>query len=143
MTATAEDIECLLDAIEHLKANERAEARAILRGVIQSNSDFEDAWLWMSLAVDTLDQSAVCLDNALRINPGNARDRSAHAAARHGHRRSRTSRPAEIGSRSSGGNAVAAGRRFAVRGAHHTGYGAGAFRPRRLAHGPSGVATTG
>ncbi|MBK9123204.1 MAG: hypothetical protein IPM16_08800 [Chloroflexi bacterium] len=73
MTATAEEIERLLDAIELLKANQRAEARAILRGVIQSNSDFEDAWLWMSLAVDTLDQSAVCLDNALRINPGNNR----------------------------------------------------------------------
>lgn len=73
MPATAEEIGRLLDAIEHLKANERAEARAVLRSIIQSNSDFEDAWLWMSLAVDTLDQSAVCLDNALRINPSNSR----------------------------------------------------------------------
>jgi hypothetical protein len=28
--------------------------------------------LWMSVAVDSVDQSAVCLDNVLRVNPANA-----------------------------------------------------------------------
>ena len=46
----------------------------------KTDSDFEDAWLWMSLAVDSLDQSAVCLDNALRVNPAN--DRAATALLR-------------------------------------------------------------
>ena len=73
MSATADQIEQLMDAIDHLKADRRAEARAVLRALIAEDSDFEDAWLWMSLAVETLDQSAVCLDNALRVNPDNRR----------------------------------------------------------------------
>jgi hypothetical protein len=73
MPATGEQVERLIDAIEMLKADRRAEARSALRVLITEDSDFEDAWLWMSLAVDTLDQSAVCLDNALRVNPANSR----------------------------------------------------------------------
>lgn len=37
-------IDRLLDAIELVKADNRAEARPILRELIQENSDFEDAW---------------------------------------------------------------------------------------------------
>ena len=84
MSATAEQVERLMDAIEHLKADRRAEARAVLRALIAEDSDFEDAWLWMSLSVDTLDQSAVCLDNALRINPSNGRAASALLRLREG-----------------------------------------------------------
>jgi hypothetical protein len=65
-------IDRLMDAIDLIKANRREEARVLLRMLIHENGDFEDAWLWMSLAVESLDQSAVCLDNALRVNPGNA-----------------------------------------------------------------------
>ena len=43
----------------------------ILRGLIREDGNFEDAWLWMSLAVDEMDQSIICLDNVLRINPDN------------------------------------------------------------------------
>lgn len=72
---TAEDsaahIDQLLDAIELIKADRRSEARAILHALIRADSDFEEAWLWMSVAVDHLDQAAVCLDNVLRINPRN------------------------------------------------------------------------
>jgi hypothetical protein len=67
----ASRIDRLLDAIELIKANRRDEARVLLRDLIREDSDFEDAWLWMSLAVDTLDQASVCLDNVLRINPNN------------------------------------------------------------------------
>lgn len=56
----------------------------MLREIIAENSDFEDAWLWMSLAVDTLDQSVVCLDNALRVNPGNSRALAALLRLREG-----------------------------------------------------------
>lgn len=61
----------LLDAIEMVEDNQRAEAREILRGLIQEDNDWEEAWLWMSVAVDSIDQSSVCLDNVLRINPEN------------------------------------------------------------------------
>ena len=80
MSATADQVERLMDAIEHLTADRRGDARGVLRELIAENSDFEDAWLWMSLAVDSLDQSAVCLDNALRVNPAN--DRAAAALLR-------------------------------------------------------------
>jgi len=64
-------IDRLLDAIDLVKADKRAEALPILRGLIREDGNFEDAWLWMSLAVDEMDQSIICLDNVLRINPDN------------------------------------------------------------------------
>lgn len=65
-------IDRLLDAIELVKEDSREEAQSVLRDLIREDSDFEDAWLWMSLVVENLDQSILCLDNVLRINPDNA-----------------------------------------------------------------------
>ncbi len=62
----------LLDAIDLLKGDEREQAQALLRDLIREDNDFEDAWLWMSVAVSQIDQSALCLENVLRINPNNA-----------------------------------------------------------------------
>lgn len=67
----AAHLDRLLDAIELLEDERRAEARAIFRELIHENKDFEEAWLWMSVAVETIDESVVCLENVLRINPGN------------------------------------------------------------------------
>jgi hypothetical protein len=70
---TAESrIDRLLDAIELVKDDRRDEAQALLRALIHENNDFEEAWLWLSVAVDSLDQSSLCLDNVLRVNPHNA-----------------------------------------------------------------------
>jgi hypothetical protein len=70
---TAESrVDRLLDAIELVKADRREEARTLLRSLVNEDGDFEDAWLWLSVAVDSLDQSSVCLDNVLRVNPRNA-----------------------------------------------------------------------
>lgn len=69
MTRTPEQIERLLDAVELIKDDRRQEAFVILRGLIGEDSGFEDAWLWMSLAVESLDESAICLDHVLRANP--------------------------------------------------------------------------
>lgn len=66
-----ERIDRLLDAIELVKLNRRRDAREILRQLIREDSNFEDAWLWMAVAVDSIDQSTVCLDNVLRVNPDN------------------------------------------------------------------------
>jgi hypothetical protein len=71
-TDAAARIDRLMDAIDLIKADKREQARAMLHDLIHENADFEDAWLWMSVAVDSLDQSAVCLDNVLRINPHNS-----------------------------------------------------------------------
>jgi hypothetical protein len=64
-------VDRLIDAVDLLKEDRRSEAVQILRELIREDGDFEDAWLWMSVAVDSLDQSSICLDNALRINPEN------------------------------------------------------------------------
>lgn len=64
-------IDRLMDAIDLIKADRREEARHMLRELIQEDNNFEEAWLWMSVAVDSLDQSSLCLDNALRVNPKN------------------------------------------------------------------------
>ncbi|MBZ0276598.1 MAG: hypothetical protein K8I60_10655 [Anaerolineae bacterium] len=71
-TSRADRIDRLLDAIELVKADQRKEAFALLRQLIYEDSNFEDAWLWMSVTVDSLDQASICLDNVLRVNPGNA-----------------------------------------------------------------------
>lgn len=66
-----DNIERLMDAIDLVKENRRDEAYQLLRQLIRDDNNFEDAWLWMSVAVDSLDQSTICLDNVLRVNPGN------------------------------------------------------------------------
>ena len=74
---TAERIDRLMDAIELVKEERRDEAVQMLRALISEDHNFEDAWLWMSVAVDSLDQSSICLDNVLRVNPQNSEAASA------------------------------------------------------------------
>lgn len=70
--AHADRIDRLIDAIDLVKQERREEALQVLRQLIREDNDFEAAWLWMSVTVDSLDQSSICLDNVLRVNPGNA-----------------------------------------------------------------------
>jgi len=70
-------IDRLLDAIELVKEDRADEARSLLRSLVNEDNDFEAAWLWLSIVVDSLDQSSLCLDNVLRVNPDNAQAASA------------------------------------------------------------------
>lgn len=79
-TSAASRVDRLMDAIELLKLNRREEALDLLRELIREDNNFEDAWLWMAVAVDSMDHSTLCLDNVLRVNPNNAR--AAHALYR-------------------------------------------------------------
>lgn len=65
-------IEQLMGAIELVKQDQRKEARELLRVLVHDDNDFEEAWLWMAVVVDSLDLSEICLDNVLRINSNNA-----------------------------------------------------------------------
>ena len=68
----AEDrVERLLDAIDLIKENRREDALTVLRQLIREDNNFEHAWMWMAVAVDSLDHSSLCLDNVLRVNPNN------------------------------------------------------------------------
>jgi hypothetical protein len=49
----------------------RAEARALLTRVLQTNSRSEQAWLWMSAVVETDTERQACLEQVLAINPHN------------------------------------------------------------------------
>jgi hypothetical protein len=64
-------IDRLFDAIDLVKQDRRDDALHLLRQLIREDNNFEAAWLWMSVAVDSLDQSSICLDNVLRVNPQN------------------------------------------------------------------------
>ncbi|GAB4311741.1 MAG: hypothetical protein Kow00117_04850 [Phototrophicales bacterium] len=71
MSQNKSRIDRLLDAIELIKIKQLDEARQLLRELIREDNNFEDAWLWMAVTVDSIDQSSLCLDNVLRINPHN------------------------------------------------------------------------
>jgi tetratricopeptide (TPR) repeat protein len=64
-------VDRLLDAIELVEVGYRPEAYEILRELIREDNDFEHAWLWMSVAVGSFDESEICLENVLRVNPDN------------------------------------------------------------------------
>ncbi len=64
-------VDKLLDAIELIKVDRRDEALQLLRELVHEYNDFEEAWLWMSVVVESLDLSSLCLDNVLRVNPNN------------------------------------------------------------------------
>jgi len=61
----------LKQGIAALKAGQKAEARRLLKQVVQQDKDNETAWLWLSGAVDTDRERIHCLRETLRINPDN------------------------------------------------------------------------
>lgn len=66
---TAESL--LREGIAALKVGRRAEARNLLMQAIEQDEHNETAWLWLSGAVDTDEDRAICLKNVLVINPSN------------------------------------------------------------------------
>ncbi len=72
----------LEQAIASLKVGRRAEARRLLESVLFSDPQNEQAWLWMSGAVDNDEERIICLENVLAINPYNQRARQGVASLR-------------------------------------------------------------
>ena len=54
------------------RAGRKQEARQVLLEVIEFDERNEQAWLWLSGVVDSLEDRHICLENALAINPDNA-----------------------------------------------------------------------
>ncbi|HEY4691089.1 MAG TPA: tetratricopeptide repeat protein [Anaerolineae bacterium] len=71
-TYQANVADLLRDGIAAVKAREFEKARALLMQVIDRDERNEQAWLWLSGAVETDADRRVCLENVLAINPGNA-----------------------------------------------------------------------
>lgn len=57
--------------IAAIKTGDKAEARRLLGRAIQQNPRDEQAWLWMSGAVETAQERLTCLTKVLEINPNN------------------------------------------------------------------------
>lgn len=57
------------------KAGDKETARRLFEQVIEIDKNFEKAWLYMAMVVDTETQRRVCLNNVLYLNPGNQKAR--------------------------------------------------------------------
>lgn len=62
------------------RSGRSAEARDLLLDVVQHDPSHQDAWLWLSGLVDTLDYQRECLENVLALNPMHERARKGLAA---------------------------------------------------------------
>lgn len=60
-------------ARESIKAGKKAEARALLEKAVELDQYNEQAWLWLSAVVESIDDQRVCLENVLALNPDNER----------------------------------------------------------------------
>jgi Tfp pilus assembly protein PilF len=58
-----------------LKANNKALAKSLLMQATELDERSETAWLYLSAAVDSLEEQQICLENVLAINPTNERAR--------------------------------------------------------------------
>lgn len=69
----AEVDDLVREGIAALKAGRRAEARELLTHAIELDQWNEQAWLFLSGAVDSEEEQEICLENVLTINPNNER----------------------------------------------------------------------
>lgn len=69
-------------AIIAAKAGRKTEARHLLEAVLDADERNEQAWLWLSGAVDSNEERVICLENVLAINPDNQAARKGLAALR-------------------------------------------------------------
>ena len=61
------------EGISALKAGDKEAARALLEKAIEIDDHNEQAWLWMSAVLDSVEDQRTCLENALAINPASER----------------------------------------------------------------------
>src|SRR6478735_9036725 len=57
------------------RRGDRAMARELLTQVVDKDPHNEEAWLWLSGVVSDPNEQQICLENALVINPNNAKAR--------------------------------------------------------------------
>jgi len=61
------------EGISAYRAGRKDEARALLLRAVEIDQYNEQAWLWLSAVVESVDEQRTCLENVLTINPGNDR----------------------------------------------------------------------
>ena len=68
----------LEQGIAALKAGQREQARKFLASAIRQDPNNERAWLWMYNAANNDTERLYCLEQAVRINPGNKKAIALH-----------------------------------------------------------------
>jgi tetratricopeptide (TPR) repeat protein len=69
---TSPEVNSLLQrGIAAAKAGQKQEARQVLLRVTELDEENEQAWLWLSAAVESIEERRICLENVLTINPHN------------------------------------------------------------------------
>ncbi|MBZ0303964.1 MAG: hypothetical protein K8J31_29770 [Anaerolineae bacterium] len=63
------------EAIAIYRAGEKEQARALLLQAVDLDENHEQAWLWLSAVVDSVEDQITCLENVLTINPENEKAR--------------------------------------------------------------------
>ncbi len=63
----------LQEGIAAFKAGRKDEARQLLTRATELDERNENAWLWLSAVVDSLENQQICLENVLALNPNNTR----------------------------------------------------------------------
>ena len=71
MNTPSESDEKLQLGIAALKAGEKEKARELFMAVIENDENNEQAWLWLSGAVNNHEDKKICLENVLTLNPNN------------------------------------------------------------------------
>ncbi len=61
------------EGVAALKAGRKQDAQKLLTRATQLDERNEEAWLWLSATVDSLENQQICLENVIAINPSNAR----------------------------------------------------------------------
>src|SRR5690349_1165453 len=71
MASNPPDVHNLLhQAMDALTRGDKPLARDLLTSVLEMDDRNEQAWLWLSGAVDSPHEQRICLENVLTINPG-------------------------------------------------------------------------
>ena len=63
--------EWLYEGALALTQGDKERARDLLLRVVEANEEIEEAWLWLSGAVDDPDDQRTALENVLALNPDN------------------------------------------------------------------------
>ncbi len=61
------------EGVSAYRANRKDEARALLMRAVEIDQYNEQAWLWLSAVVESVDEQRTCLENVIMINPANER----------------------------------------------------------------------
>jgi hypothetical protein len=101
--------ELVEQAVSAFKAGRKAEARSILESVVEQNQNHEQAWLYLSGLVDSLEEQEICLENVLALNPNNQKAKQGLEAVRQKMAAQQKSPPGAAAGSGESGSAPAAG----------------------------------